>query len=51
MALIVGDIKSKKFNSALNRLKKINKSSFERFSVPIIEAWIIAGEERIIKNL
>jgi len=46
MALIVGDIKRKKFNSALNRLKKINKSSFERFSVPIIEAWIIAGEER-----
>ena len=46
LSLIVGDINEKKFNSALNRLKKINKSSFERFSVPIIEAWIIAGEER-----
>ena len=46
MALIVGDIKGKKFNSALKRLKKIKKNSYERFLVPIIEAWIIAGEER-----
>ena len=46
MALIVGDIKGKNFNSALNRLKKIKKNSYERFSVPIIESWIIAGQER-----
>ena len=46
MALIVGDIKKKKFSSALNKLKKIKKSSYERFSVPIIEAWLIANEKR-----
>ena len=46
MALVVSDIKEKKINSALNRLKKIEKSSYERFSVPIMEAWLIAGEKR-----
>ena len=46
LALIVGDIKGKKFNSALNRLKKIKKSSYERFSIPIIEAWLIVEEKR-----
>ena len=45
MALVVSDIKKKKYNSALNRLKKIKKSSYERFSVPIIEAWLIAEEK------
>tara|TARA_Y100000590_G_scaffold466365_1_gene641453 strand:- start:182 stop:1876 length:1695 start_codon:yes stop_codon:yes gene_type:complete len=46
ITLIVGDIKEKKFNSALNRLKTIKRSSYERFSVPIMEAWLIAGEKR-----
>ncbi len=46
MALIVADIKEKKINSALTRLKKIEKSSYERFSVPIIEAWLIALEKK-----
>ena len=32
MALVVSDIKEKKINSALTRLKKIQKSSYERFS-------------------
>jgi len=46
MALIVADIKEKKINSALARLKKMEKSSYERFSVPIIEAWLIALEKK-----
>ncbi len=46
MALVVGDIKKKNINSALNRLKKIKKTSYERFSVPIIEAWLIAQEKK-----
>ena len=50
MALVVGDIKKKKNNSALNRLKKIKKDSYERFSVPIIEAWLIAEEKKNFKK-
>ena len=50
MALVVGDIKNKEINSALNRLKKIKKSSYERFSVPIIEAWLIAEEKKNLKK-
>ena len=46
MALVIGDIKKKNINSALNRLKKIKKTSYERFSVPIIEAWLIAQEKK-----
>ena len=46
MALVVGDIKNKKYSSALKKLKKIKKSSYERFSVPIIEAWLIAVEKK-----
>ena len=50
MALVVSDIKEKKINSALNRLKKIEKSSYERFSVPIIEAWLIALEKKNLQK-
>tara|TARA_B100000686_G_scaffold124488_1_gene131856 strand:+ start:6675 stop:8351 length:1677 start_codon:yes stop_codon:yes gene_type:complete len=50
MALVVGDIKDKKFNLALKRLKKIKKSSYERFSVPIIEAWLISEEKKDFKK-
>ena len=50
MALIVADIKEKKINSALTRLKKIEKSSYERFSVPIIEAWLIAVEKKNLRK-
>ena len=50
MAVIVSDIKEKKINSALNRLKKIEKSSYERFSVPIIEAWLIALEKKNLQK-
>ena len=46
MALVLSDIKEKKFNSALKKLNKIKKSSYERFSVPIIEAWLIAEEKK-----
>ena len=46
MALVVSDIKKKKFDSALNRLKKVKKSSYERFSIPIIEAWLIAEKTK-----
>ena len=50
MALVVSDIKEKKINSALTRLKKIQKSSYERFSVPIIEAWLIALEKKNLQK-
>tara|TARA_B100001013_G_scaffold67300_1_gene35183 strand:- start:273 stop:1958 length:1686 start_codon:yes stop_codon:yes gene_type:complete len=46
MALVIGDIQKKNINSALNRLKKIKKTSYERFSVPIIEAWLIVQEKK-----
>ena len=50
MALIVSDIKEKNYNSALKRLKNIKKSSYERFSVPIIEAWLISEEKKNLKK-
>ncbi len=50
MTLIVSDIKEKKFKSALSKLKKIKKSSYERFSVPIIESWLIAEETKNLKK-
>ena len=50
MSLVVSDIKEKKFKSALSRLKKVKKSSYERFSVPIIESWLIAEETQNLKK-
>ncbi len=46
LALTVDDIKKKNFSSAIDRLKKIKKSSYERFLVPIIESWLIAEKEK-----
>ena len=46
MALIIDDIKKKNFSSAFDRLKKIKKSSYERFSVPIIESWLIVENKK-----
>ena len=40
----------KNYNSALKRLKNIKKSSYERFSVPIIEAWLISEEKKNLKK-
>ena len=50
MALIIGDIKDKNLGSAMNRIKKIRKSSYERFSVPIIEAWLISENDNNLKK-
>ena len=50
MALVVGDIKNRNFDSALERLGRMKKSSYERFSVPIIEAWLIAVGKKDYKN-
>jgi len=46
MALIVDDIKKRNFSSAFDKLKKIKKSSYERFSVPIIESWLIVENKK-----
>ena len=50
MSLVVSDIKEKKFKSALSKLKKMKKSSYERFSVPIIQSWLIAEETKNLKK-
>ena len=49
MVLVIGDIKKKNFSGALSRLKKIKKSSYERFSVPIIEAWLISENQKNLR--
>ena len=50
LALIVDDIKNKNLNSALERTKKIKRDSYERFSIPIIRAWITAAEKKNYKK-
>ena len=42
LTLIMNDIKKRNFNSALEKTKKVKKDSYERFSIPIINAWLIA---------
>jgi len=49
LALITDDIKRNNLDSALKRLKKVKKHSYERFSIPIINAWIIAVKNKNYK--
>ena len=39
LALIIDDIKKNNLDSAVKRLKKVKKHSYERFSIPIINSW------------
>ena len=50
LALTVYDIKNRNFDSALEKIKKIKKDSYERYSIPIIEAWLIATEKKNYKK-
>ena len=50
LALTVYDIKNRNFDSALEKIKKIQKDSYERYSIPIIEAWLIAIEKKNYKK-
>ena len=50
LALIIDDIKNKNFNSALKRTNKIKRDFYERFSIPIIKAWILAIHKKNYKK-
>ena len=50
LTLIMNDIKKRNFNSALEKTKKVKKDSYERFSIPIIKAWVIAIEKKNYKK-